>query len=115
MTVGAHSRTHDNLTACDADALHDELEVGTDELQQYLRQPIRSIAYPDGRFNHSVLEIARRRFDTAFTTESRYSAPDAWQVPRRAADGVADVREVLSPMFPLKRRGINSVKRLLRF
>ena len=115
MTVGGHSRTHDNLAACSPTELQAEIVDSSDELGHYAGAPIRYFSYPDGRFNASTVRIARQRFDAAFTTETRYTAPDPWRFPRREADGVDDVRRVLSLRFPAKRRAINAAKRILRF
>jgi peptidoglycan/xylan/chitin deacetylase (PgdA/CDA1 family) len=115
MTVAAHSRTHDNLTACSPRERQDEIVDSAAELEQHAGAPVRYFSYPDGRFDDGVVEMARGRFDAAFTTEMRYTAPDLWRYPRRAADGYGDVRVVLNPWFPAKRNAVDAVKRVLRF
>jgi hypothetical protein len=115
MTVGGHSRTHDNLAACDARELQAEVVDSADELEQHTGTPVRHFCYPDGRYNAQVLDLVRRRFDAAFTTQNRYTVPDVWRYPRRAGDGCGDIRTVLSPWFPIKRRVIDATKRILRF
>jgi peptidoglycan/xylan/chitin deacetylase (PgdA/CDA1 family) len=115
MALGAHSRTHDNLTACSAEELRSELVDSADELSQMAATPIRYFSYPDGRFDARTLRLVRDRFDAAFTTENRYTAPDLWRYPRRAGDGCGNVSQVLSPWFPAKRKLINSAKRILKY
>lgn len=115
MTVGGHSRTHDNLAACDATELRSEILESADELEQHTGTPVRYFCYPDGRFNTQVVDLVRQRFDAAFTTACRYTAPDLWRFPRRSADGCRDIRPVLSPWFPAKRKAINAAKRMLNF
>ncbi len=115
MTLGAHSRTHDDLTACGRPELQSEVVDSADELVQAAGGPIRYFSYPDGRHNTETVEIVRARFDAAFTTEVRYSAPDLWRFPRRAADGGCDVQRILSPWFPARRKIIDLAKRILRF
>lgn len=115
MTVGGHSRTHDNLGACNPEELQGEIIDSTDELELLTGNPIRYFCYPDGRYNTDALNLTRQRFDAAFTTASRYTAPDLWRYPRRSADGCRDVRRVLSPWYPLQRKVIDTAKRWLRF
>jgi len=115
MTVGGHSRTHDNLAACDARELRSEVLQSADELERQTGTPVRYFCYPDGRFNAAVVDLVRQRYDAAFTTEIRYTAPDLWRYPRRSADGCRDIRPVLSRWCPAKRQAIDTAKRILRF
>lgn len=115
MVIGGHSRTHDNLTKCSAEELKAEMVDSSDHLSELAGCPIRYFSYPDGRFNAASREVARERFDAAFSTQNRYTAPDLWSYPRRSGDGVTDVRSVLSTWFPLKRQAIDAAKRALKY
>jgi peptidoglycan/xylan/chitin deacetylase (PgdA/CDA1 family) len=95
--------------------LQAEIVQCADELEQHAGTPVRYFCYPDGRYCSQAVELVRQRFDAAFTIESRYRAPDIWRFPRRSADAGADLRQVLSPWFPLRRRLIDAGKRALRF
>ena len=114
MTVGGHTRTHDNLTGCSAVELQSEIVESADELSQWIGTSIQHFAYPDGRFDRQTVEMVRARYDAAFTIQSRYTAADLWRLPRRAADGYSDVGQVLSPFFPAKRKLVDTVKRILQ-
>jgi peptidoglycan/xylan/chitin deacetylase (PgdA/CDA1 family) len=114
MTLGAHSRTHDNLTACTRPELESEIVDSADELSQAAGTPIRYFSYPDGRHNAQTIEVVRGRFDAAFTTEVRYSAPNLWRFPRRNADGGSNVDRILSPWFPARRKITDLAKRILK-
>lgn len=114
MTIGGHSATHDDLAACNAQELRAEMIDSADQLSQWTAQPVRYFSYPDGRYHQGCVDLARQRFDAAFTIESRYSAPDLWRVPRRSGEDAGDVRTILSPWFPAKRKAVNAAKWLLR-
>jgi peptidoglycan/xylan/chitin deacetylase (PgdA/CDA1 family) len=113
MTLGGHSKSHDNLAACSKEELQTEILDSSDELEALSGAKIRFFSYPDGRFNPMVLELARARFEAAFSTEVGYTARDLWQFPRRAADG-ADLASVLSRYYPARRVLIDRIKRAIR-
>jgi peptidoglycan/xylan/chitin deacetylase (PgdA/CDA1 family) len=115
MTLGAHSRSHDDLTTFEPGELQSEIVDSADELAQAAGAPIRYFSYPDGRHNPQVVDVVRRRFDAAFTNVVGYSGADLWRFPRRAGDDGADVRRILSPWFPARRKIIERAKRILRF
>jgi hypothetical protein len=95
--------------------LQAEIIDSADELAQMAGAPVRTFSYPDGRHNAQAVALVRGRFDAAFTTENRYSAPNLWRFPRRAADAAPDIRRILSPWYPAKRKIVDLAKRILRF
>jgi peptidoglycan/xylan/chitin deacetylase (PgdA/CDA1 family) len=52
--LGAHSRTHRDLTACDDEALQSEVVGSKSRLEERLHRPIASFSYPHGRQNGRV-------------------------------------------------------------
>ncbi len=114
MTVGGHSQTHDNLARCSPAELQVEMVDSSDQLEQILGGvKVRYFCYPDGRFNDAVVEVAKKRFDAAFASSVHYSLSDLWRFPRRAADGCENILPIMSPLYPLKRLGVHSIKFLL--
>ncbi|MDM8548194.1 polysaccharide deacetylase family protein [Candidatus Venteria ishoeyi] len=60
VRIASHSVSHADLSALDETALSTELQQSREDLQQLLNTPINLLAFPYGRFNHLVLEIARK-------------------------------------------------------
>jgi len=60
MEIGAHTRTHPNLTALPEELLDDEIGGCKADLEELLGQPIRFLAYPGGRFNEAVERCVQR-------------------------------------------------------
>jgi peptidoglycan/xylan/chitin deacetylase (PgdA/CDA1 family) len=59
MTIGSHTRTHCDLTAVSAGEAAVEMETSRVELAALIQRPVRYLAYPGGRFNRTVAELAR--------------------------------------------------------
>lgn len=59
MTIGAHTRTHCDLTALSAAAAATELQQCREELEARLQRPVQHLAYPGGRFSRTAAELAR--------------------------------------------------------
>ncbi|MCH2181118.1 MAG: polysaccharide deacetylase family protein [Mariniblastus sp.] len=77
---GSHTHTHPRLTALDDNALQEELARGCQELDERLKGPPLSLAYPAGDFDQRTVEFARATgFELAFTTQpgiiDRHSNP----------------------------------------
>jgi peptidoglycan/xylan/chitin deacetylase (PgdA/CDA1 family) len=60
VTVGAHTRTHPNLAQLDDQALVEELGGCKADLEDLLGIGVKYLAYPGGRFNRRVVEVARQ-------------------------------------------------------
>jgi len=81
IEVGAHTRTHPNLSTRSASQLEYELNGSRRDLETVINRPVRYLAYPGGRFNSDVVTAAKAAgFDAACSviglgcnsTESRY-------------------------------------------
>lgn len=59
IEVGAHTRSHPNLTALSAEQLNQELSGSRRDLEAIIHRPVRYLAYPGGRFNLAVVEATR--------------------------------------------------------
>jgi peptidoglycan/xylan/chitin deacetylase (PgdA/CDA1 family) len=60
MTVGAHSRSHRDLTTLDSVALDDEVLGSKVDLERVLGEPVDWFAYPGGRFDRRVAEAVKK-------------------------------------------------------
>lgn len=81
--IGSHTVSHPNLARLDAIALERELNVSRSELEQRLQRPVRSLAYPYGRFNSRVRDAAARHYAYACTTRlAPYEGPDPLRIDR---------------------------------
>lgn len=81
--VGSHTRTHPRLTQIDAAARADELQVSMAECEEMLRRPCRSIAYPHGDVDASVVEATRRAgYDVGVILGTSASGPRGLVYPR---------------------------------
>jgi peptidoglycan/xylan/chitin deacetylase (PgdA/CDA1 family) len=58
FTIGSHTQTHALLTNENCEQTTAELKMSRFDLESNLRQPVRHLAYPDGRFNADVLQAA---------------------------------------------------------
>ena len=74
--IGAHSRTHADLTRLSAEQLHDELEGCVERIVSELGERPGRFAYPYGLVNDNVARITRSMFEQSVTTELRALAPD---------------------------------------
>jgi peptidoglycan/xylan/chitin deacetylase (PgdA/CDA1 family) len=81
IEVGAHTRSHPNLTALSAEQLKQEISGSRRDLEAIINRPVRYLAYPGGRFNLAVVEATRAAgFEAACSviglgcnsTQSRY-------------------------------------------
>lgn len=69
VTIGAHSRSHALLTREDGERIREEVAGSRQSLESRLGAPVRHFAYPDGRFNATVVdEVAAAGYRLAFTT-----------------------------------------------
>lgn len=59
VTVGAHTRTHPNLAQLRDQELVEELGGCKADLEDLLGIAVKYLAYPGGRFNRRVVEVAR--------------------------------------------------------
>jgi len=59
IEVGAHTRTHPNLTTLSAQQLEQELAGSRRDLESVINRPVRTLAYPGGRFNKDVVAATK--------------------------------------------------------
>lgn len=77
LEFGAHTRTHPALPDLGDDELAEEIESSRSELERTLGEPVRSFAYPYGRFDERAVAAVRRAgFASACTTEPRPARVD---------------------------------------
>ncbi len=62
IEFGAHTCTHPNLTRLSPKQIDSEMGDSKKIIADGLSFPVRSFAYPYGRYNHHVLEMARSYF-----------------------------------------------------
>jgi peptidoglycan/xylan/chitin deacetylase (PgdA/CDA1 family) len=70
-TLGAHSRTHPDLTALSPDDVRREVEGSLDEIQARTGVRPRCFAYPYGRVNERVASTTASLCERAYTTSMR--------------------------------------------
>lgn len=79
--IGAHTRTHPDLTEVDAARLETEVGGGKQALEDRLGRAVDLFAYPSGKYDERVRAVVRRHFRVACTTDmgwaSETSPPDA--------------------------------------
>lgn len=74
IEFGAHSRTHADLTTLRSGRLDDEIRGSRDDLTAITGSPVRSFAYPYGRFDSVVHRHVCQYFDAAFTCRGGVNA-----------------------------------------
>ena len=75
VTLGAHTKTHPNLTTLERAALEDEFATSASEMERRLGRRPTGMAYPYGAVDTRVAETAGRTFRWACTTEFRAVGP----------------------------------------
>lgn len=69
VTIGAHSKTHANLSAADLVKLKNEVYLSKKNIEKILRHKINHFCYPGGKWNDTVVSIVKAAgFQTATTT-----------------------------------------------
>jgi len=74
--IGFHTRRHHLLTTLDAPALEAAMNEGRAEIEAVIGQRLRMIAYPHGKANRRVAEVARSTgYECAFTASPNPVGP----------------------------------------
>jgi peptidoglycan/xylan/chitin deacetylase (PgdA/CDA1 family) len=117
VTIGAHSRTHPDLTACTPSEMDHEIRGSKEDLEELLGKPVTSFAYPAGLVDDRVMAIvAAAGFASAVTTRPGWWRPGmhALQIPRSFVEdfseatcraAIAGGLNVLGPLDAIKRVG----------
>ena len=71
VEIGAHSRTHADLTRLTGTQVEDEAAGSAEKIRAELGERPRRFAYPYGYVNDVVTRVARRHFEQSVTTELR--------------------------------------------
>jgi peptidoglycan/xylan/chitin deacetylase (PgdA/CDA1 family) len=93
VVIGAHSRTHADLRACDAARLEWEVRGSKEDLEQLIAKPVTSFAYPAGLLNDRVVAaVSAAGFVTAVTTKPGWWLPSTGElrIPRGFAEDFSD-------------------------
>lgn len=105
VEVGNHSATHPNLAACTGDELRREIVDSRFRLEAALGRPVRFFAYPDGRFNRSVLAVTGSSHEAAMATWTSNRPRSPLRLRRfPVGPGVDDLRRVLAAGHPARFR-----------
>jgi peptidoglycan/xylan/chitin deacetylase (PgdA/CDA1 family) len=75
LSLGAHSRTHPDLTSVDSETARDEIEGSVATLERETGMRPTCFAYPYGRVNSAVATVAASICAQAVTTELRPIQP----------------------------------------
>jgi peptidoglycan/xylan/chitin deacetylase (PgdA/CDA1 family) len=68
IEFGAHTRTHPDLTRLTDVQARREIVESKDAIENAIGCPVRTFAYPYGKFNRPVREIVSRNFEAACST-----------------------------------------------
>lgn len=68
IDIGAHSRTHPDLTQLDAETMRDEIRGSREDLEHLLGTSVLSFAYPSGRYDEVSAGVVRETYSAGFTT-----------------------------------------------
>jgi peptidoglycan/xylan/chitin deacetylase (PgdA/CDA1 family) len=100
--VASHGMTHRRVTELPVEEARAELVTSRLDLEAVVG-PVAGYAFPQGRFNAQVLEIARTEYSYACTTRPRGRLQqDRWTLKRLnigPADGLRRFRLKMSPAF----------------
>lgn len=66
MKIGSHTVNHENLTTMSGTEIDYEMRESKKSLEKILGKPVRALAYPAGKVNHTVLDRVKKYYDIAF-------------------------------------------------
>jgi peptidoglycan/xylan/chitin deacetylase (PgdA/CDA1 family) len=75
--VQAHTRTHPALTQLSSETARKELAECKLDIEERLGKKVRFFAYPYGKFNNGIYELAREYFDAACSTNLGFAYLDS--------------------------------------
>ena len=119
IRFGAHTLTHPDLTRLGTEKIEYEIVKSKEIIEGVLGEPVRSFAYPYGRYDERSMGIAGRFFDCACSDElglltlesNRYALGrvDAYYLKDERLSGL-----MLSGLFPYYVRLRNVPRKILR-
>lgn len=68
MEIGSHTATHRNLASLSAEKMDMEMKKSKETLEEKLERSVDTIAYPYGGYNNQTLEIAKKYYKYALST-----------------------------------------------
>jgi peptidoglycan/xylan/chitin deacetylase (PgdA/CDA1 family) len=93
MEIGAHSRTHPDLTTLPPAQAYAEIADSRRQLAERLGIPITSFCYPAGKFTYATrAQVADIGFTNATTTLQGWDYSDAYLLPRLRIEGGGDLQ-----------------------
>jgi len=102
MEIGAHSRTHADLSRLQGDALEDEVAGARRELEDLLGRPVQSFAYPFGAHTATTVEaVAAAGYTHACSTRAgRLHAGDGpWRLRRITLQAGDDADQLVRKLW----------------
>jgi peptidoglycan/xylan/chitin deacetylase (PgdA/CDA1 family) len=89
VVFGSHTHSHVDLTRLQGADLEADIRESKREILEHIgREHARFVAYPDGRFNERVLEMARQYHELGFAAcYKNASWNDPYRLPRRGVNG----------------------------
>lgn len=88
VEVGSHTMTHPNLTRLDERAAYDEIRGAREELEELLRAPVPTFAYPFGFATAATIAAARRAgVEAACRVAGAGSFDEPLNLPRQDTNG----------------------------
>jgi peptidoglycan/xylan/chitin deacetylase (PgdA/CDA1 family) len=87
ISIGAHTRTHPDLTVLTSDEMIAEIQGSRDDLEAFFGRPILHFSYPFGEYNDEVIrQVGRAGFTGATIVRQRllFGTVDRFTIPRFA-------------------------------
>lgn len=111
IVTGSHSKTHALLTNEPAEVIMDEVRGSRITIERELGLPVRHFAYPDGKFNATVVDaVAAAGYESAFTTcQHRNSSYPELTIPRRGLwekSGYSSFERFSTPLLSCQLNGV---------
>jgi peptidoglycan/xylan/chitin deacetylase (PgdA/CDA1 family) len=103
MEIAAHSANHPDFTKIGPNELKRQLAEPKAVLEEHLRQPVRFMAYPAGKYNPAVMAATRAAgYEAAVTVlhGTRHVPANAFELRRVRARGTDSVNEIVGRMTP---------------
>lgn len=119
VELGAHSRSHPDMRKLSDDEVTTEIAGSIEDIERETGRTPRGFAYPYGRFDDRVVQIARQHCAWACTTELRElsGTDDRYKLPRLDSwflRGPARMSAYGSPLFRSYLSLRNTVRRARR-